>query len=222
MSGTCKLTMQPQDGYVRELEVKVNGVNEVLTDETYYSPEELPMSWTFTGVEEVWWAKGGDEYADHYVVKDCQIYDAETGLPGYHGETPYWRASIKLEKVTTTTTAPSPTTSTTLPSSTTTSTIVEESTTTSQPEMITTSASTPTTEPPSTTTIIEVPTTSTSLPTILPVTGPAQWAGMFTIALAFFGAGLIINSYVTDHKQKRERRLARERRLQEVRSEETL
>ena len=207
---TCKLTMQPQDNYVRELEVKVNGTKEVLTDSTYYAPEELPMSWTFTGVEEVWWAKGGDEYADHYVVKDCQIYDAETGLPGYHGETPYWRASIKLEKVTITPTAPSTTTSTS--TSTTTSTPVEESTTTSQPEMITTSASTPT---------IEVPTTSTSLP-ILPVTGPAQWGVMLTIALAFFGAGLIINSYVTDHKHKRERRLARERRLQEVRSEETL
>lgn len=215
MSDTCKLTMEPQDNYVRELEVKVNGVNEVLTDSTYYAPEELPLSWTFTGVEEVWWAKGGNEYADHYVVRDCQIYKAETGEPGYNGETPYWRASIKLEKVTTTTTSPSPTTSTTLPSNTTTSTIVEESTTTSQPEMITTSASTPST------TTIEVPTTTIEVP-ILPVTGPAQWGVMLTIALAFFGAGLIINSYVTDHKHKRERRLARERRLQEVRSEETL
>jgi hypothetical protein len=199
----CKLTMQPQDNVVRELEVTFStGESKVLSNETRpATPDELPKSWNLTDIESVYWAKGPSNlfpgygnYADHYVVRDCQIYDAKTDLPGYHGETPYWRASIKLEAVpstSSTTSTTASTTSTTSPEVTTTSTSQPVETSTSNPpELITNVGSTP-------------------IPTIpaneLPFTGPPLLAVLITLFLLLFGLGMIIKAYYLNWIQKIER-----------------
>jgi hypothetical protein len=201
MSNECKLIMQPQDNVVRELEVTFSsGESRVLSNETRPAKEgELPLSWNLTDIESVYWAKGDPaiydgygNYADHYVVRDCQIYDAKTGLPGYHGETPYWRASIKLEAVpstSSTTSTTASTTSTTSPEVTTTSQPVDN-TTSNPPELITNVGSTP---------IPTIPATE------LPFTGPPLLAVLITLFLLLFGLGMIIKAYYLNWIQKIER-----------------
>jgi hypothetical protein len=187
--------MQPQDDNVRELEVVYsNGVHQVLSNETRPAKEgELPKSWVLTDLEEVYWAKGDPaifdgygNYADHYVVKECQIYDAKTGLPGYHGETPFWRASIKLEAITSATSTTSTTVgqTTTIPTPTSNPEIVVTPT---RPELITSVGSTP------------IPTITV---TELPFTGPAFVGFLVTLALLCAGLGFLARAYYLNWIQK--------------------
>lgn len=195
----CKLTMQPQDDVVRELEVVFSdGTHRILSNETRpANPGELPKSWDLFGIEEVYWAKGDPaiwtgygNYADHYIVRDCKIYDAKTGLPGYSAETPYWRASFKLESITPSTTSTintSSTTSTTGSTTTTTTTSDYPTTVESQPELITNVGTTP---------LPIVPATE------LPFTGVAFAGFLFTLALLCVGLGFIVKAYYMNWIEK--------------------